>query len=286
MINILSVIPLCPRIKVLDIGAMAIGEDIYTALTAAGIATIVGFECVRAECEKLNAMSNGAHIFLPYALGDGRQRTLYHGSASMTSSLYEADMALLEKFQNLANLARVVRQETIATHRLDDIPEAADPDFIKLDVQGAELDVMNGADKALAAAVVIHTEVAFVSGYKDAPLFAEVDQRLRRAGFVFHKFNGFGGRTFKPLVVNNDINQALSQMLWADAVYVRDFMALASVPGDKLLKMAVILHLVYGSVDLALQVLIAYDVKMGTATANAYFSGLTGQVLPPDAHLY
>ncbi|MGB8166415.1 MAG: FkbM family methyltransferase [Chthoniobacteraceae bacterium] len=279
MINILSVIPPCPRIKVLDIGAMATGDDIYTALTAAGLATIIGFECVQEECEKLNAASNGVHRFLPYALGDGRQRTLYHGRASMTSSLYEADMALLEKFQNLANLAEVVRRETIATHRLDDIPEAADPDFIKLDVQGAELDVMNGADNALATSVVIHTEVAFLHGYKDAPLFAEVDQRLRRAGFVFHRFHGFGSRAFKPLVINNDLNQGLSQMLWADAVYVRDFMALDQVPADKLLKMAVILHLIYGSVDLALQVLMAYDAKMASTTASAYLSGLTGQML-------
>ncbi len=69
----------------------------------------------------------------------------------------------------------------------------------------------------------------------------------------------------------------LSQMLWADAVYVKDFMALDGLPPEKLLKMAVILHLVYGSFDLALQALSAYDAKMKTSLSQAYFGRLTAR---------
>jgi FkbM family methyltransferase len=281
MINIFQVVPPCPRIKVIDIGAMATGDDIFTPLVQAGLASIIGFECVQAECDRLNAASAGVHTYLPHAVGDGRERTFHTCSASMTSSTYEPNKPLLELFQNLANLTEVVGRDPISTVRLDDLPEVQGADFLKLDVQGGELDVLNGAEKTLADAVVVHTEVEFVPLYKDQPLFAEVDQRLRQAGFVFHKLHGFAGRTFKPLIVNQDINLGLSQWLWADAVYVRDFMALESVPAEKLLKMAVILHLVYGSLDLALHVLRAFDAKMNTATSSAYYTGLTGQVVPP-----
>ncbi len=275
MINIFDIIPTPSPIRIIDVGAMDIGDDVYAPLVKGGIAHVLGFECVQAECDRLNAMKRSTHTCLPHAIGDGRERTFHECNYPMTSSLYEPDSALLAKFQNLENLTQVVKKGSIQTHRLDDLPEAAGADFLKLDVQGAEVDVMNGADNVLADAVVIHTEVEFVPMYKGQPLFAEVDQRLRKSGYIFHKFTGISGRTFQPLVVNNDVNQALSQMLWADAVYVKDFMALERLSAEKLLKMAVILHMIYGSFDLVLQVLQAYDAKTQTRFAEAYFQKLT-----------
>lgn len=275
MFNILDLLPKFPPIRIIDVGAMDTGEDVHAPLLKAGIATVLGFECVQAECDRLNAKKRGTHSYLPHALGDGRERVFHECNFPMTSSLYEPNTALLAKFQNLENLTQVVKKGTLQTRRLDDLPEAAGADFLKLDVQGAEVDVMNGAENILADAVVVHTEVEFVPMYKDQPLFAEVDQRLRKSGYVFHKFAGIAGRTFQPLVVNNDVNQMLSQMLWADAVYVKDFMALDRLPAGKLLAMAVILHMIYGSFDLVLQVLQAYDAKMGTSLGETYFQKLT-----------
>jgi FkbM family methyltransferase len=275
MFNILEILPKFPPLRIIDVGAMDIGEDIHAPLLKAGIATVLGFECVQAECDRLNAKKSGTHTYLPYAIGDGRERVFHECNFPMTSSLFEPNTALLAKFQNLENLTQVVKKGNLPTRRLDDLPEAVGADFLKLDVQGAEVDVMNGAENILAGAVVVHTEVEFVQLYKDQPLFAEVDQRLRKSGYVFHKFAGIAGRTFQPLIVNNDVNQALSQMLWADAVYVKDFMALDREPAGKLLAMAVILHMIYGSFDLVLQVLHAYDGKMGTNLGGTYFDKLT-----------
>ena len=275
MINILELLPPFSPIRIIDVGAMDIGEDVHAPLVRAGIATVLGFECVQAECDRLNAKKRGTHTYLPHAIGDGRERVFHECNFPMTSSLYEPNTALLSKFQNLENLTRVVKKGRLPTRRLDDLPDAAGADFLKLDVQGAEVDVMNGAENVLADTVVIHTEVEFVPMYKDQPLFAEVDQRLRKSGYIFHKFAGIAGRTFQPLVVNNDVNQMLSQMLWADAVYVKDFMVLDKLPPEKLLKMAAILHMIYGSFDLVLQVLLAYDAKMQTSLGNTYFQRLT-----------
>ena len=282
--DILGILPERPTIKVIDVGAMSLGADTdpYSALVKAGLARVVGFEPVQAECDKLNAMARAGQVYLPYAIGDGRKRTFNICSAPMTSSLYEPNTALLEKFQNLENLVRVVRREEIETHRLDDLREVEGADCLKLDVQGAEVDVLNGAAQTLAETLVVHTEVEFVPLYKDQPLFAEVDQRLRQEGFLFHKFTGISGRAFQPLVVNNDLDHPLSQMLWADAVYVKNFMALEKLRPEKLLKLAIILHLAYGSVDLAMQALRAYDMKMKTDLANTYLRGLTAPSSQPQ----
>merc|ERR1712083_1207607 len=111
------------------------------------------------------------------------------------------------------------------TKRLDDLlPELfGSIDFLKLDVQGYELAVLQGAETALRDVLVLHTEVEFVEMYEKQPLFAEVDQFLRRAGFVFHRFASIHGRPMKPVHVTANPLQPISQQLWADAVYIRDF---------------------------------------------------------------
>ena len=123
--------------------------------------------------------------------------------------------------------------------------------------------------------MVVHTEAEFVPMYKDQPLFAEVDQFLRQSGFIFHKFDGVAGRPFKPLRRADDNNHTLGQLLWSDAVYVKDFIALEKLSSQKLVELAVILHIVYESVDLAAQVLIAHYKKRGTGLAEKNLVKLT-----------
>jgi hypothetical protein len=85
------------------------------------------------------------------------------------------------------------------------------------------------------------------------------------------------GRTFKPLVFMNDVNATLSQILWGDAVYVRDFMLFDQLPGMTLLKLATILHETYRSVDLAAFALAAYDRQNASNLQQAYIRKLAGQ---------
>ncbi|MEO8657001.1 MAG: hypothetical protein ABI693_00940 [Bryobacteraceae bacterium] len=83
------------RIHVVDVGAMAIDEDIYAPLERAGRATVLGFEPVPEECANLNANARPGHRYVPQAVGDGRTRTLHLCNYSMTSSLYEPESDLL-----------------------------------------------------------------------------------------------------------------------------------------------------------------------------------------------
>ncbi len=267
-----------PVIKIVDVGAMDMGEgtEAYAAIAREVACHVIGFEPQADQCAKLAARGKKEHTYLPYFIGDGSRRTFHECRFAPTSSLFEPNTELLSRFQNLANLVSVVRTSEVETKRLDDIPEVADADFLKLDVQGAELLVLQGAERTLDHVVVVQTEVEFLELYKGQPLFADIDAHLRRRGFAFHRFAHTMGRTLQPLVFKNDLNAALSQTLWGDAIYVRDFMAFDQLTPAQLLKLATILHVNYRSFDLAAAALGACDRQTGGQVFQDYVRALTG----------
>jgi FkbM family methyltransferase len=261
-------------INVLDVGAAFIERPPYQSLVDAGRARIFGFEPNQQACEHLNDKYGSPHRFFPLFVGNGGPATFHETNWGPTGSLYEPNSRLLEKFQNLAELAIPVAAHAVNTTRLDDIGEISDVDFIKIDVQGSELVVFENASRALSSALLIQTEVLFVELYKGQPMFADVDNFLRASGFQFHTLNGFSGRAFKPLVANGDVNSAFRQALWSDAIYVRDWMHLENLSEAKLRNYAVLAHDVLRSYDLAHVVLSALDVKAGGRRAADYLQRL------------
>ncbi len=69
-------------------------------------------------------------------------------------------------------------------YRLDDvIPIEANMEFLKMDVQGAEIDVLKGASKILEKIKWIYLEVSFVKCNEGAPLFDDVFIYLKSIGY-------------------------------------------------------------------------------------------------------
>jgi FkbM family methyltransferase len=270
------VLPELSTIKIVDVGAMKVGDDAYQQVAKEFACEVIGFEALAAECDKLNAMGLEGRKYLPYVIGDGSAQTLHECAKAHNSSLLEPNMPLLEQFTGFAELFKVVATSPVATRRLDDIPEAAGADYLKLDVQGAELMVLDGARETLRSVLVVHTEAEFAPMYRNQPLFADIDVRMRSLGFVFHELRFVGKRPFKPFPVLKE-NMLVSQMLWCDAVYVRDFTAFDRLAADQLLKIAAILHEDYGSYDFACFALGSYDRKTGSDLQASYLSYLTAK---------
>ena len=267
-------------LTVVDVGAMSIGDEStlpYRALIAKGIAKVIGFEPIPEECAKLNELARPGDRYLPYAVGDGTTRTFHLCSTNMTSSLYRPNDALLDRFSLLSELVQVLKTFPIETHRLDDIPEVRGADYLKLDVQGAELDVIRGGTEILRDVLVIETEVEFVPLYEGQPLFAEVDQALRAAGFLFHRFVGLQGRTFRPFAAKKP-TPTRGQLLYGDAVYVKSFLSFRELGVDKLLKLAVIMQEVYASHDMTMLALQVAEDLGGPKLWDALSEALIGVV--------
>lgn len=271
---------LAPKLDIIDVGAMWLDgvKPPYDALLRPNFHRVIGFEPVQTECDKLNKMGMKDHTFLPYFIGDGRRRTFYLTNQSATASLYEPDPTIINAFHNLPELMQVVEKIEVDTRRLDDLDEIKSIDYLKIDVQGAEVDVMRGAERLLKSACVVQTEINFVPLYKDMPLFSDVDAEMRRQGFLLHYVAHAMGRPFRPLFLNNDLNQMVRQVLWGDAVYVRDYRTFGDIEPEMLLKLAVILNDQYTSVDLAALCLQHYDHRTKAGLWPMYMTRLTGKL--------
>ncbi len=69
------------------------------------------------------------------------------------------------------------------TARLDTIAGEQRPDFLKLDVQGFELQVLSGATQILKSVEAVMMEVSLIEINKGAPMLAEVVQFMAERGF-------------------------------------------------------------------------------------------------------
>ena len=278
MFPITSVLADPPCIKIVDVGAMSLGEesDPYARLMKAVPFKVIGFEPVARECERLNLGARPGCSYLPYAVGDGTVQVFHECNVPMTSSLLEPNEELLAMFHELRDVTRVVETRRVQTVRLDDVPEVKGADYLKLDVQGGELMVLQGATATLRDILVLHTEIEFLPMYRNQPLFSEIDAFLRGQGLVLHKISGMKGATFKLPGIDVELAGTVNQMMWGEAVYVRDFMKLDALSAAALLKLAVILHENYGSCDLAAVVLDAHDRKAGSELTDRYLQCLLG----------
>ena len=272
MFPITALLPEPPRIKIVDIGAMSLGEgkEPYARLLKNVPCQIIGFEPIARECERLNLSARPGCTYLPHAVGDGTERNFYECEFAATTSLLEPNHELLAMFHDLPAVTRVAAVSRLRTVRLDDVPQAAGTDYLKLDVQGGELMVLQNATTILRDVLVLHTEVEFSPIYRDQPLFADIDAFLRGQGMVLHKISGTKGATFKLPGVEVELTGVTNQMMWGEAVYIRDFMKLGELSPQALLKLAVILHENYEAYDLVGVVLDAHDRKAGTDLADRY----------------
>ena len=260
--------------SIAEIGARPIDEQTepFHILPAIFPGTkIHAFEVDAALCDRLNAKAPAGVEYHGVALaGVAGKRRLYQTAHPMCASLYEPQAFWPDTFHNLdvmrtTSIAEVEVTTLDAFARAQDIPRI---DIAKLDVQGAELEILQGGEEVLASAAAIITEAEFVPLYKDQPLFADIDRYLRGRGFMLHKLLGIGGRGARPLVVGKDVNRPV-QWMWTDALYVRNFLEVAALPSATLHRLAVVFDL-YDSPDMAHWVLSELDRRNGTQLAAAF----------------
>ena len=263
---------------ILEIGALKLDskdEPFYKLVEHFQSSKIYGFEIDIDVCNDLNSRAKSGIRYFPHALGEKSERRKLHvTNHPMCSSLYKPNEAFLDLYQNL-DVAKKKSESEIDTISLDKFVEDNEigiVDFIKIDVQGAELDIFKGAPKTLMNTLKIVCEVGFVPLYEGQPLFGDVCNILERHNLMFNKFLGMAGRSLKPLILNNNPNFA-SQHMWSDAIYIKHVAMIPGLDNEKLIKLA-LLAAAYGSADLVHYCLANFDNRNQTNLATQWMGAV------------
>lgn len=148
---------------------------------------IYGFDPDVEECRRLEALYNDPRITLvPMALAEQPGKILMYLTENPgCNSAYPPDESLTSTIRDLACASKVGSREVEAT-TLDlwaSENGVERVDFIKLDTQGSELDILKGGNSVLNSAGAIEIEVTFNQIYSRQPLFRDIDSFLAEHGF-------------------------------------------------------------------------------------------------------
>jgi FkbM family methyltransferase len=288
MFSLLEILDQELVLNVVNVGASDMGNSIpepYESLHKAGRCRIIGFEPNETECQNLTQTKSDHEVYLPYAIGDGSVHTYRYCQFFGMNSLLNPNMKLLNETHHHGQLGTVIKTAEILTKRLDEIEEVTGMDYLKMDIQGGELMVVQHGAEKLKSCMVIHSEVMFVPMYENQPLFSEIEIFLRQQGFILHHFNRLHSLMIKPLVLQlprevkvtdqSGQHDGISQLFFADAIFIRDFTKTESIDKDKLLKLCLILHDMYKSFDMVLNLLLRFDSRFNTQLSQAYVQRLS-----------
>lgn len=237
--------------------------------------TVDAFEPSREEVVKLerSAHEHGYRVVChPVALsGSSGERTLYVAAHAGASSLFPPLQRVNSRLayapgRRLSDLHEVVEERSVATMSLDDLRKSgaiSDCDFMKLNVQGAELEILRGGFSLLQEAIGLQTEASFYQVYDRAPYFADVDQLLRQQGFHFFDMLAPNtiGRHSMPFEPRSDEASRFwrwpsRQLFEAHFLYLRDPIRdqEKDMPDEKLAKLVCIAE-IWGQLEYAFDLL-------------------------------
>lgn len=179
----------------------------------------------------------------------------------MCSSVLEPNSGLLARFPE-ANRYEVIERHHFHAVRMDDL-DVARADFVKLDTQGAELQILRGAEHTLGRSLGVEIEVEFQRIYEGQPLFGAIAEFMEQQGFEFIDFVSlirWERRAFS----------GYGQMAFGDALFLRPpEYVVAQAPDVATVGRYVAICFAYGRLDLARIVLDAVETPRREATVTA-----------------
>ncbi|NCA10408.1 FkbM family methyltransferase [bacterium] len=216
----------------IDIGARGGVSAVVRPIAAA--TAVLAFEPDAEEAGRLRAAHAAAPAWNRFEVeaaavaGSRGERDFFELARPVNSSLLRPSEPFARRYQ-VPGFA-IEKISRCRTDTLDNVVfarDAAEPafgEFIKLDAQGAELEILRGADRLLAdRTVAIVAEVSFCELYEGQPLFGDVAAYLQTRGFSFYGFHASSHRASHLRHLVGSAGPSWSQrLLHADAVFFRD----------------------------------------------------------------
>lgn len=258
-------------IRLVDVGARGGIEPPWSAI--APMIEVVGFEPLEEAFEPLGKGAPRNATYLNVALGDTPGETiLYRTRSAAGTSVFPPNAAFFDAFVKDQAFA-VVSEIPCRVDTLDRALSAAGighVDFVKLDTQGSELSILQGAQQILERFVFgVEVEINLNEIYEGVPLFGDVDRFVRGYDYELAEIRPqwrlrYSGRGL--------VDGGRGQSVWGDALYLKSLPAVTArlgtlTPVERETELArhVATCLLYGLGDYALELVGAADVPEETA---------------------
>lgn len=224
---------------------------------------IIGFEPDKQEFFNLKKKITENARYLNTGLY--KEKTLldfYLTKKQQTSSIFKPNREFLDKFPESERFD-IIESIKVETDTLDNqfkIHNITGVDFIKIDTQGSELFILEGAVETIKNYPFgLEVEVEFVEIYQNQPLFSNVDSFIRKQGFQLFDIQG----VYWKRTIGKSIGKKRGQLVFGNALYLRKSENFNEVieriqdsiaKKSKALKAISICHL-YGYFDYAMEIL-------------------------------
>lgn len=240
------------EIQIMDVGASVINEvPVYKPLLDHGWAHLNAFEGDERQIDLIQSTyGDRCSIFKDFVF-DGQAHTLYLAKPeSGMTSLLKPRLAALKFFNGFENFGAIEKTTSVQTVTMDSLVHLPSIDFLKMDIQGAELTALQHGTQKLKDCLAIQLEVSYICLYENQPSFGEVDLWMRSHGYVPHCFLDVKRWSIAPTVFDGNFRVPGNQLLESDIVYIKDPLNLPCLTDDALKKLVAIAHFALRSVDL------------------------------------
>ena len=217
---------------------------------------VIGFEPDEREYVKLRNSKNQKwfNIGLNHTKGN---YPLYITNYQTNTSLYKPNISLINELCLSNDDFNIEKEIEIDCDSLDDILEVNNLslDYIKLDTQGSELDILKGGNFVLERDIfAVESEVEFAELYKNQPLFTDFDLFMRKKGFILMDIGNMVHIKGKYTI---GIGGLKSFLISGDALYFKSInqtIEMIKINGIDKLHKVIAICLVYGYNDYALEI--------------------------------
>lgn len=210
--KILEKILINNKLSILDVGASGITER-----NKFNYSLHKNFTKIYKSDDSLNKSNDNNDIYINNLFWSEEKKMNFNITKNLvSSSLYKPNDEILKNFIN-HDQHNIISVKSLTTKKIEDEEKISNLDFLKIDAEGAELEILKGCGDKINEVIGIEIESQFIERYIESPLFDEVHSFLKNKGFELYLINSENW-----IRNNNYINSSSNhKIIWGDFVYFK-----------------------------------------------------------------